>query len=257
MQLCGFCSWRLARNARVNACVYNKSLSQALQISPVVLQVSHPLNCFAGIFSVFSAYYFTIFHPTCCSVNQSLPHKSHLLSTECSCGQIVVYTIRLNVPLHMYIENEVTGMLYVALKVLLVLCGIWSLDFFRAVIPPFCVSSNIKTVHALALEYLVAFYPTYVCINLHDSNFRPIVQLWKPFHKHFIHFRRKWDSKASIINAFTTFLLLSFSKILFISFTLGYTIQIRYRPRSAGAEKKDVLYYDPTVEVDARSISYL
>ena len=131
-------------------------------------------------------------------------------------SQIVVYTIRLNVPFHMYIENELTGILYVALQALLVLCGIWSLDFFRSVTPPFCVSSQIKTIHALALEYLVAFYPifliliTYVCIKLHDNNFRPVVWLWKPFHGHFVHLRR-WDSTASTINAFTTFLLLSFS----------------------------------------------
>ena len=107
-----------------------------------------------------------------------LPHKSYLLplSALVFMSQIIVYTIRLNVPLHMYIENKVTGILYEALKVLLVLCGIWSLDFFRYVIPPFCVNSHIKTVHALALEYLVAFYPiclTYICRKLHDNNFRP------------------------------------------------------------------------------------
>ena len=170
-------------------------------------------------------------------------------------SQIVVYTIRLNVPLHMYIENKVTGFPYVALQVLLILCGIWSLDFFRFVIPPFCVSSNIKTVHALALEYLVAFYPiflillTYVCIKLHDNNFRPVVWLWKPFHRHFVHFRRRWDSKASIINVFTTFLLLSFSKILFVSSTLLYTIHIIY---NVDLPKSCVLYYDPTVECHAR-----
>ena len=166
-------------------------------------------------------------------------------------SQIVVYTIRLNVPLHMYIENEVTGFPYVALKVVLVLCGIWSLDFFRSVIPPFCLSNNIKTVHALALEYLVAFYPifliliTYVCIKLHDNNFRPAVWLWKPFHRYFVHLRRRWDSTASIVNAFTTFLLLSFSKILFVSFTLLYAIHIQY---NYDIPSKCVLYYDPTVE---------
>ena len=166
-------------------------------------------------------------------------------------SQIVVYTIRLNVYLHMFIENEVKGFSYVALKVLLTLCGIWSLDFFRSVIPPFCVSSNIKTVHALALEYLVAFYPifliliTCICIKLHDNNFKPVVWLWKPFHRHFAHFRRRWDSKASVINAFTTFLLLSFSKILFVSVTLLYAIPINY---NYDIPKKFVLYYDPTVE---------
>ena len=168
-------------------------------------------------------------------------------------SQIVVYTIRLNIPFHMYIENKVTGFPYVALQVLLVLCGIWSLDFFRPVIPPFCVNSNIKTVHALALEYLVAFYPifliliTYVCIKLHDNNFRPVVWLWKPFHRHFVHLRRRWDSTASIINAFTTFLLLSFSKILFVSFTLLHYIQIHVRT-NVHVLQKCVLYYYPTVE---------
>ena len=167
-------------------------------------------------------------------------------------SQIVVYTIRLNVPLHMFIENEVTGFPYVALKVLLLLCGIWSLDLFRSVIPPFCVSSNIKAVHAIALEYLVAFYPifliliTYVFIKLHDNNFRPIVWLWKPFYRHFVHLRRRWDSTASIINAFTTFLLLSFSKILFVSFTQLYIFSLRYN--YANIPRKCVLYYDPTVE---------
>ena len=170
-------------------------------------------------------------------------------------SQIVVYTIRLNVSLHMYIENEVTGFPYVALHILLLLCGIWSLDVFSFIVPPFCVSSNIKTVHALALEYIVAFYPicliliTYVCIKLHDNNFRVIVWLWKPFHRHFAYFRRRWDSKASIINAFTTFLLLSFSKILFVSFTLLYTIGIDQEPTSDGAKIKHVLYYDPSVKI--------
>ena len=167
-------------------------------------------------------------------------------------SQIIVYTTRLNIPFHMYIANEVTGFAYVVLQVLLILCGIWSLDFFRSVVPLFCVSSSIETVHALALEYLVAFYPifliliTYVCIKLHDNNSKLVVWLWKPFHRHFAHFRRRWDSKASIVNAFTTFLLLSFSKILFVSFTLLYTFHVHcihgHIPR------KCVLYYDPTVE---------
>ena len=173
-------------------------------------------------------------------------------------SQIVVYTIRLNVPWHMYIENNVTGFLYIALQVLLVVCGIWSLDFFRSVIPAFCVSSSIKTVHALALEYLVAFYPifliliTYACIKLHDNNFRPVVWLWKPFHRYFVHFRRTWDSKASIINAFTTFLLLSFSKVLFVSFTLLYRFHTAYLNFGS---RKCVLYYDPTVECNTQEFT--
>ena len=169
-------------------------------------------------------------------------------------SQIVVYTTRLNENFHMYIENELTGLPYVAIQVLLVLCSIWSLDFFRSVIPLFCVSSHMKTVNALALEYLVAFYPifliliTSVCIKLHDNNFRPVVWLWKPFHRHFAHLRRRWDSTASIINAFTTFLLLSFSKIVFVSFTLLNNFLLRYNNYGNVILKKCFLYYDTTVE---------
>ena len=68
-------------------------------------------------------------------------------------SQIIVYTIRLNV--HLCISRTVTGFLYVALQVLLVLCSIWSLDIIHSIIPSFSVSSNIKTVHALTHEYLV------------------------------------------------------------------------------------------------------
>ena len=100
----------------------------------------------------------------------------------------------------------------------------------------------------------MAFYPifliliTYVCIKLHDNNFRPIVWLWKPFHEHFVHLRRKWDSTASIINVFTTFLLLSFSKILFISFTLLHTFHLKYNNYLS----KCFLYYDSTVECNTQ-----
>ena len=40
----------------------------------------------------------------------------------------------------------------------------FELRLFHFVVPPFCVSSNIKTVYALVLEYLVAFYP--ICLIL-------------------------------------------------------------------------------------------
>ena len=67
-------------------------------------------------------------------------------------------------------------------------------------------------------------------------------------HRHFVHLRRRWDSKASIINVFTTFLLLSFSKILFVSFTLLYTFPVQYNYDNPS---KCVLYYDPTIECHA------
>ena len=86
--------------------------------------------------------------------------------------------------------------------------GIWNLDFFRYFIPPFCISSDITTLHTLALEYVVAIYPLlltiviYFCIEMHDRGVRVVVCVWRPFHVCFARFRRRWDPKGSVINAF-------------------------------------------------------
>ena len=166
-----------------------------------------------------------------------------------------VYTFRLKPDLYLLITNELKGFSNEMLKAMLALCGLWNLDFFRPIVPPFCVSPNMKNLHAFALEYIEAFYPlililiTYIFIKLHDHNFKPVVLLWKPFHRCFVYFRRNWDSEASIINAFATFLLLSFSKILFVSFTLLYGMRVKVLNRNGTLSSYPlVLYYDSTVE---------
>ena len=97
-----------------------------------------------------------------------------------------------------------------------------NLNFFYAFIPPFCLTSHFSTVQAFALQYVIAFYPLvaiiflYVCIRLHASNFRPIVYCWKPFLKCFIRFRRRVDPTTSVIDAFATFILLSYVRLTYV-----------------------------------------
>ena len=86
----------------------------------------------------------------CLVVNFHIRATSSPLSALVFMSQTVVYTIQVNVPLYMHIENEVTGFPYITWQVLLVLCGLWSLDVL--VLLSFCVRSNIRTVHALALS---------------------------------------------------------------------------------------------------------
>ena len=114
----------------------------------------------------------------------------------------------------------------VFLQIGLFMCGVWNLDFFHFNIPPFCVAESIGNVYAAILEYVSALYPlflvmlTFLIIELHAHNVRLIVWLYKPFHKCFVQFRRTWDIKRSIINAFSTFLLLSYTKVIIVSFKL-------------------------------------
>ena len=106
-------------------------------------------------------------------------------------------------------------------RILTSLYGIWNLDFFRTLLPPICL--QLTTLQTLALDYVTAFYPlllvvfTYIFIELHDHNFRPVVFLWRPFHRCFVCIRRQWNIKTSIIDAFATFLVLSYMKLVSVS----------------------------------------
>ena len=102
-------------------------------------------------------------------------------------------------------------------KVVLTIYGIWNLEFFRYLIPPFCIDRHVTNIHVLMFEYISAFYPlclvliTYILIQLHDYRWKLLVWMWKPFHMCLSHFKTTWDIKASIIHTFATFLLLSYA----------------------------------------------
>ena len=80
---------------------------------------------------------------------------------------------------------------------IIIFYGLWNLDFFRYFIPPFCISSNISTLHTLALDYVVAIYPLvltvviYFCIEMYDRGVKVVVCVWRQFHVCFARFRRR------------------------------------------------------------------
>ena len=132
------------------------------------------------------------------------------------------------------------------MKFLLSLYSLWNLNFFTVLIPPFCLP-NLNVYSDISLTFLVALYPLlllfliYVLIELHSRNFKVIVWLWKPFIVCYARFRRKWDIRASIIDAFATFLLLSYVKFLFVSIDL--TVPTRLMAKN-GTTVGYALYFD-------------
>ena len=110
--------------------------------------------------------------------------------------------------------------------VIVLLYGIWNLDFFKYILPPFCLSKNLKQTHITLFGYISVVYPlclmiiTLVCYELHGRNFRPIVWLWRPLHKIFVKIRKEWNIKSDIIDVFATFLVLSCSKVMYQSVLL-------------------------------------
>ena len=112
--------------------------------------------------------------------------------------------------------------------------GLFSLDFFYTILPPFCIPEA-DTSGKLTLQLFIAVYPllltifTYTLIELHARDVKIVVYLWKPFHKCFVHFRRGGNIQTTIVDAFATIFQLSYVKILiactdFIAFTNLYNV---------------------------------
>lgn len=144
----------------------------------------------------------------------------------------ILQTLRIRIFVHTTLSFSTNPFIRIGWTLAIFLCSIWNLDFFRVLVPPFCISENINNLQAVLLHYISAFYPlilvliTYLGIELHGNNVRLVVWLWKPFHRCFARIRRTWNIQHSIVNAFSTFLLLSYSKILSISFRLLYQSSI-------------------------------
>ena len=115
---------------------------------------------------------------------------------------------------------------YSYVKFLATILGFWNLDFFRYVYPPFCISEHYSTLKVLSFEYIPAIYilivivSLYTSIELYDRNYRLLRVLWKPFSLCSFFMRRysflnlKINVKSNLINAFATFIILAYSKIL-------------------------------------------
>ena len=122
-----------------------------------------------------------------------------------------------------YSFMQASGPIHKLTVTLLTLFGVVNLDFFAYVIPPFCVSTKLSTMQALSLKYIEAFYPIllavilYTCIQLHARGCRILVWLWSPFHKCCAGRTSSWNPISSLVHIFASFILLSYSKILFVS----------------------------------------
>ena len=106
--------------------------------------------------------------------------------------------------------------------------GFWNLDFFRYIIPRFCISEDISTLNVIAMEYIVAIYPlvltvtTYICIELYDRDFKPFQILWAPIKCVLSSMNWNIDIRHSLIDAFATFLHLSYTKLIFVRLEIHF-----------------------------------
>ena len=124
------------------------------------------------------------------------------------------------------------------MKVVFSVYDMWNLHFFRNLVPLFCISSKIRPFHVGLLGYISIFYPlcliavTWISIELHDRNFKPLVWLLRPFNRCFLRFSRRWNKKSDIIDVFASFFLFSFRKTMYQTYFFVLYQWIQNRSRS-------------------------
>ena len=208
-------------------------------------------NCTSGLWSNVVQYTFIAFFPL--TVFLCMVVLLRISVTSPSMNVLVFFCQLLTQPeilrYLLQLTRNSSSIIYICIQTIATLYGIWNLDFFRSVVPPICLPLNIMQI--IALDYLVAVYPLvllvcfYVLLTAHDRGWRPIVLLWRPFHRCTARLRQRWNLRHSIIDAFATFLVLSYMKLLSTSYDLMiYTNVYNKCYKWVG----HFLYYDATIK---------
>ena len=141
---------------------------------------------------------------------------------------------------------------YIGKKVtlfLITILGVSNLDFFHLIIPPLCISSSLKAINTLFFDYITALSPIIMTILVYaliERNCRVVDIASVPLRKVYHCFQGRWDPKQSLLSTFATFLLLSYSKLLFVSCNFLMTVQ-SYNSTDGPLPNSSVLLYDPNI----------
>ena len=134
----------------------------------------------------------------------------------------------------------------------LYISGIWNLDF-QQIVHPFCISDKLRYIDLRFFDVLLALFPlclvvlTYSVTGLHRQNVRVVVYCWRPFHFCFVRLRRNWSVSNSIIHAYTSLFILSFT-LLHVN---GFEI-LRFTKVFDDKGRTDtVLFFHPSLNSDA------
>ena len=134
-------------------------------------------------------------------------------------------------------------------KLFITLYSVWNLDFFRSIYPPLCLP--VTPMQLMLLEYSIAFYPLlllfliYLVVRLHIFQIRGLRCPWIPIRATMNSVTKVLNFKTKLIHMFATFFLLSYSKLLSLSFHLLMYTNI-HDPH--GRNRGKYLYSDPSLQ---------
>ena len=171
-------------------------------------------------------------------------------------SQLIMFEIVIDQqpPINKFVITQLESNNNLMFKIFVTFYGIWSLELFNYLMPPFCISEKFHLIHVALFGYtsvacqVVLIVVTWICIELHGRNFKLIVWLWRPFSHCFGKLRRKWDSKSDIIDVFSAFFLISYSRLIYL---IGIFLEcscITKLSEEGNITYEHALVYDPSAD---------
>ena len=172
------------------------------------------------------------------------------------CSQMVVTPLNYDELVMNTINMKGTPFLRFFFKTLTTLYEPWNLDFFLHVLPEFCISESIRSIHVNMLHYVSPIYflflivITYMILKLNDFRCQvPLFQkLFKPFKSCMSSIRSIWNPKASVIDVIATLFLLSCTKIIVSSALILRYSHIKNLNEHPPRIEYKAVHVDPTMK---------
>ena len=178
------------------------------------------------------------------------PMNAFVVHSQVCLALIYLNAARFQTP---YLSSSVSQTFVTTRNIFLPILGIWNLGFVSHIekLTSFCVTVHLNHQQFYFLTYttnihvLLLIVTTFVFIELHARNCRVIVWLWRPFYKCFVRCTRVWNPRLTTIDTFATFLLLSYSRLIILSYFI-YAFQHVYTLDKT-LSSRIVLLYNPTM----------
>lgn len=166
-------------------------------------------------------------------------------------SQLTMVSLSLQ-PTYNHLYNGKTSIL---VKIIKTCYGFWNLDFFRSVIPPFCVHDDLNNFEVLSFHYISIIYPTiltvvaWIIVDLHERGCKLVVRMWGPFRRYLSRYPTTGDPKRTIVSFFAGIVVLSYTKVIYISANLLNVVN-EYTVCNKNSEKwsflqPDIKYFSP------------
>ena len=145
-----------------------------------------------------------------------------------------------------FILSDISALLKVLFTVSTILSQCWNLQFFKAIIPPFCISEKLTNIHVLMLDFIPALYPLVLIIisctlmELHARHYSVF-----PFRTIVNKINITSVTSYAVIQAFASFIWLSNISVASVVLKI---LDISSVHKSPGTLHKKVMYIDPTIE---------